>query len=38
MTGHRFRRAGLNDAVLVEAITHRAYAKWVPVIGRPPNR
>jgi GNAT superfamily N-acetyltransferase len=37
MTEHRFRRAGLDDAGLVEAITHRAYAKWVPVIGRPPK-
>lgn len=37
MSGHSFRRAGPADAALVEAITHRAYAKWVPVIGRPPK-
>jgi ribosomal protein S18 acetylase RimI-like enzyme len=37
MTVHRFRRAGTDDAALVETITHRAYAKWVPVIGRPPK-
>jgi GNAT superfamily N-acetyltransferase len=34
---HRFQRAGSNDAAEVEAITHRAYAKWVPVIGRLPK-
>jgi len=32
-----FRRARPDDAALIEAITHRAYAKWVPVIGRPPK-
>ncbi len=37
MRGHSFRRAGPRDAALVEAITHRAYAKWVPVIGRAPK-
>ncbi|MDY0871322.1 GNAT family N-acetyltransferase [Dongia rigui] len=36
MTNH-FRRAGPHDAALVEAITHRAYQKWVPVIGRAPK-
>ncbi len=32
-----FRRAGPGDAPRVQTITHRAYAKWVPVIGRPPK-
>lgn len=32
-----FRRAGPADAALVAAITHAAYAKWVPVIGRKPS-
>lgn len=33
----RFRRAGADDAALVEVLTHRAYAKWIPVIGRKPK-
>lgn len=37
MSGHTFRRAGPADAASVETITHSAYAKWVPVIGRPPK-
>jgi GNAT superfamily N-acetyltransferase len=37
MTSYYFRRAGSKDAIQAEAITHRAYAKWVPVIGRPPK-
>ncbi len=32
-----FRRAGENDAETVRALTHAAYAKWVPVIGRRPK-
>jgi GNAT superfamily N-acetyltransferase len=32
-----FRRAGESDAETVRALTHEAYAKWVPVIGRPPK-
>jgi len=37
MTDHSFRRAAAADAARVEAITHRAYEKWVPIIGRPPK-
>ena len=37
MTAFRFRRAEDSDAALAEGITHRAYAKWVPIIGRPPK-
>lgn len=32
-----FRRAGEDDAEIVRALTHAAYAKWVPVIGRRPK-
>lgn len=32
-----FRRAGPDDAETVRALTHAAYAKWVPVIGRRPK-
>jgi ribosomal protein S18 acetylase RimI-like enzyme len=32
-----FRRAGEDDAETVRALTHAAYAKWVPVIGRRPK-
>lgn len=32
-----FRRAGSEDAETVRALTHEAYAKWVPVIGRRPK-
>jgi ribosomal protein S18 acetylase RimI-like enzyme len=32
-----FRRANENDAETVRALTHAAYAKWVPVIGRRPK-
>jgi len=32
-----FRRAGENDAETVRTLTHEAYAKWVPVIGRRPK-
>ena len=32
-----FRRAGEDDAEIVRALTHAAYAKWVPVIGRKPK-
>ena len=35
--GTRFRRAAPDDAPAVEAITHRAYQKWVAVIGRLPK-
>lgn len=37
MTGFSFRRAGALDADIAEAITHRAYARWVPVLGRLPK-
>ena len=32
-----FRRANENDAETVRTLTHAAYAKWVPVIGRRPK-
>jgi ribosomal protein S18 acetylase RimI-like enzyme len=32
-----FRRAGESDVETVRALTHGAYAKWVPVIGRRPK-
>lgn len=32
-----FRRAGESDAETVRTLTHEAYAKWVPVIGRRPK-
>ncbi len=32
-----FRRARQGDTATVRALTHAAYAKWVPVIGRPPK-
>ena len=32
-----FRRAGPEDAEAVRDLTHAAYAKWVPVIGRRPK-
>lgn len=32
-----FRRAGREDAAIIREITHRAYEKWVPVIGRLPK-
>jgi GNAT superfamily N-acetyltransferase len=31
------RRAGPADAEAIAALTREAYAKWVPVIGRPPK-
>lgn len=34
--GLTFRRAGPDDADSLRKITHAAYAKWVPVIGREP--
>ena len=37
MSELHFRRAGENDAETVRALTHAAYAKWVPVIGRRPK-
>ena len=37
MAGGEFRRAGPQDAAAVRALTRRAYAKWVPVIGREPR-
>jgi ribosomal protein S18 acetylase RimI-like enzyme len=30
------RRAGPDDAAAVAALTRRAYAKWVPILGREP--
>jgi ribosomal protein S18 acetylase RimI-like enzyme len=30
------RRAGPADAAAIAAVTHEAYAKWIPVIGRKP--
>ncbi|MBK8161425.1 MAG: GNAT family N-acetyltransferase [Rhodospirillaceae bacterium] len=32
-----FQRAGVLDAAMVEAQTHLAYGKWVPVLGRLPK-
>ena len=32
-----FRRAGPEDVEIVRDLTHAAYAKWVPVIGRRPK-
>ena len=32
-----FRRAGAEDAETIRILTHAAYAKWVPVIGRRPK-
>ena len=32
-----FRRAGEHDAGTIHDLTHAAYAKWVPVIGRKPK-
>lgn len=32
-----YRRANENDAETVRVLTHAAYAKWVPVIGRRPK-
>lgn len=32
-----YRRAGENDVEIVRSLTHAAYAKWVPVIGRRPK-
>ena len=37
MSELHFRHAGENDAETVRALTHAAYAKWVPVIGRRPK-
>ena len=31
------RRAGPSDAVAIRALTRKAYAKWVPLIGREPK-
>lgn len=33
----RFQRAGVLDAAMVEAMTHLAYGKWVPVLSRLPK-
>ncbi|ACB95894.1 GNAT family N-acetyltransferase [Beijerinckia indica] len=30
------RRAGTEDIVAITALTHAAYSKWVPIIGREP--
>jgi GNAT superfamily N-acetyltransferase len=37
MNKHSFRRATPADAATVRDITHAAYAKWIPVIGRKPK-
>jgi GNAT superfamily N-acetyltransferase len=37
MNKRSFRRATAADAATVHDITHAAYAKWVPVIGRMPK-
>jgi GNAT superfamily N-acetyltransferase len=37
MNKQSFRRATAADAVTVRDITHAAYAKWIPVIGRKPK-
>lgn len=31
------RRAGPSDAAAIAGLAERAYAKWVPVLGRPPT-
>jgi GNAT superfamily N-acetyltransferase len=33
----QFRHAGAADAPQIQALTKKAYAKWVPVLGRPPK-
>jgi ribosomal protein S18 acetylase RimI-like enzyme len=33
----RLRRADLADVAAIGALAERAYAKWVPVLGRPPR-
>lgn len=37
MADIRLRRAGPADAKAVAALSHAAYAKWIPVIGRAPK-
>jgi ribosomal protein S18 acetylase RimI-like enzyme len=34
--GLHFRTAGTSDAPAVRSLTHAAYAKWVPLLGREP--
>ena len=34
--GEVLRRAGIDDAPAIRALTRQAYAKWVPLIGREP--
>lgn len=34
--GLHFRTAGASDAPAVRSLTHAAYAKWVPLLGREP--
>jgi ribosomal protein S18 acetylase RimI-like enzyme len=36
MSTDTMRRAGAADAAAVAALTRRAYAKWVPILGREP--
>lgn len=36
MNAIHIRQAGPQDAAAITALTHAAYAKWVPVIGRKP--
>ena len=36
MSAQTIRRAGPADAAAIAALTRRAYAKWVPVVGREP--
>ena len=36
MNAIHIRQAGPQDATAITALTHAAYAKWVPVIGRKP--
>ena len=37
MNALRLRRAAVEDAAAVRALTRAAYAKWVPLIGREPQ-
>ena len=36
LSEYKIRLADLNDVPAIDALTHAAYAKWVPLIGRNP--
>ena len=36
LSEYKIRLAGPNDAPAIDALTHAAYSKWVPLIGRNP--